>query len=796
MSTISPTVNGIPAYRLQVKWALGVPEDISYTVYGPQAASLLAGQIPPNNGVLPVTFDGSTVIAQMLSNGAQLVYDQPGYVAETGKSIAQALQGAHIPRLTGQQVPLIDLFTAQAGYVRTVDTNTIATGHLPNAQGISQFPTGLPNNLAFVYNLGGAIQDVILDIDINEDNILHAIDVIMQRLGSAVDPQQTMYYFDTGTTPTVAIGTMGASSIAFDGTTIPVLRQTTAQAQTTDMCASCTFKGGDTHHGLPTSGHITSMVVLANGASAGMAAVAVYAKIDVGGVYCFPGDGSLYPISQAMGVTDLWYYPGAGTLYAATDAGVYSGPDDATNTAPWPRLGAMSLKCLKVMRSVDQIYCLAEFAGSQGRAVLKYTPGTTLGQGYDDWTVITSNAGITDFVVTDNYCYYLLRNSAGVIGVWGFTGGGQSPIVVPGGAAVTGLDPLSDGNTTNGVFVRTDQGSAQLYIFFDGETSVALANTDGSLHDAFGAPVMVNKVVPNANGELTCASARRPSNLLAATTLGVFTTGDPNGEGGWTRTDGQSQLGDFTVTTVAAGPSQGDYQYVYAAAAQALYYSPNGSVNWIDVMSEPLDAGPYYASIFRQEGRWPGNSGTSLKVPYGSSVYTLERTRNGLGQWSYQLVNPNSQAPAKQHRSAALTEISAPALMSEVAASGLLVQAMARFLAYTGRPQVITDVASVAFDTTSQLFSVRPTWGASASGVAMEYIVGQGAPFSLGSLATSGYVLEHTITYDRDVDPGAVTTLTRIGTLLLDDRSDPLRVTADIFYQVSRLQLYRGRSHH
>lgn len=240
MSAIAPTVNGIPAYKLQVRWTLGQPEDISYTIYGPAGAGLLAGQAPPNGGILPVTFDG---------------------------------------------------------------------------------------------------------------------------------------------------------------TTVPVLRLTPAQAQTTDMCASCTFKGGDAHHGLPTTGKITDLAVLANG----MALVAVYGQIDVGGVFYWPGDGSLYAMSQAMGANSLWLSGGdygEPRLYAATDAGVYWALTDVPRLEPWARLGAMSLRCLKVMRQAGIVYCLAEFAGSGDRHILQYTPGTTDGLGYDDWTSLVSASGITDFVAT------------------------------------------------------------------------------------------------------------------------------------------------------------------------------------------------------------------------------------------------------------------------------------------------------------------------------------------------------------------------------------------------------------
>ena len=110
------------------------------------------------------------------------------------------------------------------------------------------------------------------------------------------------------------------------------------------------------------------------------------------------------------------------------------------------------------------------------------------------------------------------------------------------------------------------------------------------------------------------------------------------------------------------------------------------------------------------------------------------------------LVNPTSQAPAGQHRQSELSEISTPALMSVVQASGLLVAAMARFLAWTARPQVIVEVESYADDVGSPLFGVRPCMAATVSGTPMDYVIAPGGtPFTLGTYAISGYVLEHTI---------------------------------------------------
>lgn len=814
MTALNPTVNTIPAYKLQIHWMLGEPEDISYTFYGPDAVNMLAGALPPNNGRLVCSFDGVHTDAVLLSTGAQLVYDQPGYVTESGKSIALALQqSAIIHRFTAQQITVQDAFNGQANAIAIANDqivgNTVAGRMLPDQEGIALTTIGVTNqafDLAFPFLVDPAIQGQVLDVDIFEDNLLHATQVIMERMGSFVDPQQTQYYFDSGATGhdgqrSVVLGRKGASSITFGTDEVPVLRATTAQAQTTDMCASCTFTGGDVHHGLPATGRITDLV---DGGIVGF-----YSAIDVGGVYFWRGD-AFFPISQAMGVNGLWYDQGLrNQLFAATDAGVYNLIIDFHNKTPWPRLGTMSLKCHKVQQDLSHVYCLAEFSGGSDLHVLKFTPGVTTGVGYDDWSSVASTAGITDFAVMGLYCYCVLRNNPGVLLVQPLAGGAPGTLTLPIGdsgvfGAITGLDAISNnGNQTNTIFIRTDQGSAALYYITSDVPFIPLQVRADSLVDDYGAPVMVNSVRANTDGDLSWSSSGTVSYLLAATSLGVFTCSQPTGESNWRRTDAQSSIGDFVCSFAAKGRSGPSgipgriIDTVYAAGDTAFYGSNNGSVNWVDLLSEPLDAGPFFYDYFWQQGRFPPATAFSIPVTYGESTYLLYRVLNGINQYCYQLVNPNAQAPAAQHRSAELSQISSSALMSPIVASRLLVEGMARFLWYTGRVQEIVEVESVFFDASSPLRSLRPTDAATVIGEPMEYLIAPDqVPFAIGSYAGSYFVLEHTITHDRDSDRTACTTLTRLGKLLLNDRQDPAKVTADLEYQVSRLQTYKSKARH
>jgi hypothetical protein len=215
----------------------------------------------------------------------------------------------------------------------------------------------------------------------------------------------------------------------------------------------------------------------------------------------------------------------------------------------------------------------------------------------------------------------------------------------------------------------------------------------------------------------------------------------------------------------------------------------------VDAFSAPLDAGPaYFALTQAATGLYPNNVSTSLT--YGG--YTVTRALNTLGEFVYAMVNPASAAPAGADRQAEITGISTPALVPEVPASQLLLDAMARFLAYTARPQLILDITSVFDDTADALRFLRPTHQVTVNGTISSLLIGvSSTPITF--VTYSGlvcYVLEHRIDYDASVDATSCTTQTKLGVLCLDDRTDPLKVTADLWYAVSRQSLYRTRGHH
>lgn len=796
---MNPTIGGVPAYRLSIKFALSAPEEISYTVYGPDTVSLSAGSLPPNSGQLICSFDGSGIDAVMLSTGAQLVYDQPGYVTESGYSTGVVLsQSAIVFRFTVQQITVQDAFNGQPNNITIAASSgssafaTIAGINVPDQQGIALTPIGVlgqKNELQFPFFVDAALQLLVLDVDVNQDTVLDATQTIMDHAGSFIDPQQTQWYIDSGDQGPdgikgVFLGHKGRNTYTFGGTDLPQLRGTMVQAQSTDMCASCSFTGGDTTHGLPDTGRITAMTE--------QGFIGFYGSPSVGGVYYWTG-AAFTPISQAMGVNALWYdFGGTSKLYAATDKGAYSNLADPNNTAAWLRMGAMSLKCLKVQNEGGKVYVLAVFSNGDTH-VLKYTPGTTTGVGYNDWTSITSAPNIIDFAIMDTYCYCVLDGVPGALSVQVLTGG-EAPLSVQGAGsfAIIGLDAISsDGNQTDTVMIRTDAGSAGLFYLTTLQPLIPLqADFDGS--------VMINKITANGDGFLSCSAGTSVSLMLAATSAGVWTTSDANGAHNWKRTDGQSSIGDFNCSTVAIGPGgssgvQGrDVSPVYAAADNSFYVSMNGSYNWIDALARPVDAGPLFT-----EALGFGLGTSFIEVQYGGQTFRLYRSFDGINQFIYYLVNPLSESPSAQHRVSELSQISTSALLSPLDASRVLVEAMGRFLAYTSRPQKIIEIQS-RYDisnTSSPLRKIRPTDQILVTENPQDILIAPGqTPYTPGTFAGTYYVLEHTQTYDRDQDRASVTTLTRAASLLLADRTSPDKVVDDLIYRVSRMQLYRGKS--
>jgi hypothetical protein len=877
--TSSNTINAVNKFG--VTWKLGAPEDISYTATGPGVTHLTPGTPPPGTRIITISLDnGATALARMLSGGSQIDDTLPMTASEQGASIGQALATTMVDRQTAQQIPLQAVFTGILGQVVANSGGLVTPGDvLPTFAGIGAVPIGATANqqaaLAFTFVVDGAIATLPLDIDINRDSLLRIVQTVVQNLGAIVDPQQAQFVIDSGdygvagaAPRTVTLGHKGQGvtltfSAPTDGSapSQPVLRGSIMQPQTLQMCYAAAFKGGDTHHGLPDTGKITDIVTINHAINdatgdwrAGLPILAVYGDAYHGGVYYDPGDDTLHPWSQAMGVTCLAYSEANETLYAATDAGVYTHSADLLDTSPWQRLGGLVYRVLKVV-AIPDVYCLVEEPKTTTRHVLKFNPAAQAGYGWDDWQAILSGDGIFDVAASVGYAgdptaglqtvlYTLSTAYPGKVGFHNVTTPANvdpqlaiPTIVVDGqtvqpvGIGLDGLDPLTPFSLTTplvsaGVFVRTDSGSAALF-FIDTSHNVlnTMANVGANLADAFGNPVMVNCVRRHHPGLLKWGYAGGPASnpsqvwtapvaVLAGTSAGVFTCATAGVPWNWQYTGGQNNLGDVNVLKVASAPPRlwlfSQWRSpVYGIADRSYYKSYNGTINWDDALSQPLDAGPAFFDWYRgnaanypgrtglASGKYPDNTTAVVQYPDpNTGPYLVQRSLSGLGGFAYRMVAPSSAAPAGQQRNAEITQISTPALVPAVEASYLLLDAMARFLWYTSRAQEILQIESYATDTTDPLLSLRPTQLVQVNGT-LEMFLADGTEIVFKTYSNAQYyVLEHTISFDAEQDPHTIRTSTKLGKLLLDDRSDPLKVSADRWYAVSRQQLYRSRSRH
>jgi hypothetical protein len=130
-------------------------------------------------------------------------------------------------------------------------------------------------------------------------------------------------------------------------------------------------------------------------------------------------------------------------------------------------------------------------------------------------------------------------------------------------------------------------------------------------------------------------------------------------------------------------------------------------------------------------------------------------------------------------------------MMADLVCSNILLEAMARFLAYTEQPQTIITVNSLFDDTGDALRSLRPTQQVGVDGSIASMILGvSDTPIVFVTVDGAFFVLEHSIDFDASADPYTCHTTTKLGALLLDDRSDPAKVVSELWYRISRSALY------
>jgi hypothetical protein len=641
-------------------------------------------------------------------------------------------------------------------------------------------------------------------------------------------------------------------NMADDTTPQPILEGSQFQPQTMQMLRSVRCKGGSTQHGVPFSGKLTDIVCINNlltdatgDVQSGLPIISVYGDRNHGGVLYAPGDGSLHQWSQAMGVTSLCYSESLGMLYAATEAGVYQHASNIIDVTQWARLGAMALSCSKVIVVNQRQYTLATVPGSSIKHVLHYVgdgtndPAGQTGYGFDGWESVYALDGLFDFSVasltsggqTTIVLYALSTTAPGFVirhnienpANYSPSDDFRMPIPGPGGSTTitpvgTGLDcmptpgdpSVATDDVQLGTFLRTDSGSDGLYWIRSIANSMANVSPghqhDINLVDTLNTPVQVNHVARHLAGILQWGFpgkiTQRAINLMAGTSRGAYLSPQlSDGPWTWMRTDGQSNLGDINIKRIASGTprmwlSDQIRCPIYGIDDSHLYVSYNGGINWIDVFANTLDAGPAFFHLHRKwalDNRYPNNDTTTINYPdKDNGPYKVVRSLDGLGQPAYAMVNLASQAPAEGDEAQEISQLATASMVPEIQGSILVLDAMARVLAYNAAPQTILQVRSKFSDTADALRFLRPTHQASVNGTVTQYISGVNGNVPL-TLVTHDhlicYVLEHSIDYSSEEDPFTVYTTTKLGTLCLDDRSDPSKVDADLWNMVSRLNL-------
>lgn len=859
-SPASHIVNSVEDWS--ITWSIGRPETISYKAVGADAATYLTpGKAPTGTRIVGPSLDnGVHQESRMLGGAAQWNLDNYPYISESGNGLGQVLATSRIGRMSVQQVTLGDVFTAAVGQIRQMASprNTLTpTIRIPAVGGFSAVPIGPAGTtqataLAFSFVVDPSVTAAVIDLDSNRDTLLRAAETVTEHMGGTLDPFRAQFVIDSGDygvvegtaqAQTLTLGHKGSvSRLTFTstGTGFPtqlILLGSSGESQVADQCYSCCFLGGDTHHGMPDGGSITAIKVLnrtwtdLGDYRVGMPILGIYVDRDHGGVYAWIGDGAMHPISQAMGVRDIWYDEVAQQVYAATDAGVYQGFNDPESAAqaPWPRLGKMALKVSKLCKDNGILYALVEYSDGATH-VLRYpaVAGAGTGMGYDGWSPIRSISGISDFVVCGGMLYYI-RSATGSQAVVHALRIGMSnsdkklpipPQTVAGDTVATGLDPITlndNGSAVSGIFVRTSAGSRGLY-YIDGVIagitgSPTLFTASNNLETAAGGQVMVNRITSHGAGPAGTDvgqmvvwddGQRTEVQIWAATSKGVFASVCAVNSFNWRATGGQGNLGDLDLAAVASAPARavlGQAQtQVFAITASELYQSNDGLFHFVPMLSRLLDAGPaFWARTKAGFGEYPRTSFATLRVPdKGAGPYTLTRQVDGLGHIEYIAVNPASTAPSWAHRDPEIPELSTAALVPEIPLSELLIKAACRFLAFTADPQEILMVESSFKDTADPLRTLRPTQLVTVNGP-VKFYKGSGDITFIDYVNEPFYVLEHTIrvtgTGGQGEGPNRAHTSTKLGKLLIDSRSDPLRVTADMAYALSRQQMYRSKGH-
>lgn len=618
-----------------------------------------------------------------------------------------------------------------------------------------------------------AIANQPISTDVNSDSIFRAAANVLAAASATYNPGQPALFGahqhfavdipnrkilagHVGMTPVLTL-TGKLKPDAVDETTqaaIVEIQPSTIEPNLSAMFAQIEIIGGASSHNMPDGGKFTSLVVINTSHDAksvnwydSLCVLGVSTGNGGGGVFFWPHDGALHPMSGLMDVHDLAYDAAAGRIYAATSRGVFYRAI-GYDAKPWTRLGGLDLDCAALwIPATGVVYVLVNGTSSSANSAVNGLyrfpqvagePDTT-NSGYAGWTYIVTSGTILAAAGTDAALYYVDTEAPDTITLHQSGKDDPNPIPTSRGEHIVGMDLSADASQ---IWVRTEAGAAGFYTIAVGSTGPLLdANPagvgPGGLADSFG-PLATNSLLRYVG-----AINSQPVGQLVATDRGIWWSAQNVG-GPYNPAAGQSGMGTTNATYVAAGKTQTvlgrQLTRLYAINDRSLYISHDGGITWADELAAPLDMGAtFFAEYKAIYGDYPpndvgamgntaaaassvqnniellghlpppfdpaltdtGGSGRTVPIPFGNAFYCPPgwviacrlTSRNGR---TYRLLDTESPAPYNAIKLAEAVEIAADDSRGVVTASGQLLVGAFRFLAQANRAQLVRTVYTQA----------------------------------------------------------------------------------------------------
>ena len=607
---------------------------------------------------------GATVDCRLVIHAAQRILDPAGPKIVIDQDCLFGMYNVTaVDRVTFVGSTAQVILNAPAGTVLPPVGNIGTNTPVAYVKGLYQIAPGLgawgPGQLRL--KMSATVDPILasqpLSVDINSDTIARATATIAARLAGVWLPADTApigsrghftaFTGDgarnpTGIGMTVHVGYVGtAIRTTFLGDIsypLPNYRTTsifpstgmTVEPQLDTLYAQASFIGGRTNVGLGDKTKISSAVCINTngGGTAWDASLCIVGT--TAGVYYYSGFEYFVPWSQPMVVNGLAYSQATGTIYAATDSGVFYatgsppspkvklGKDNRlTVTYPvrtWQRLGGVAAPVEDVW--IDGANVLARVGSTTKRggvgvdgvylypAISGDATGAT--RGYSGWTRAVSGGAPIAAGGSAAYVYYADRNKPG-------TPYRHQPGTAANGVPVAGLGAGQNVTAINSApgytYIITDAGSAGIYALANGSSVAVSLNGDLSLKDPdTSTTAQVRRIVwygGSIDGEYVA--------IFAVTDSGIYRSGSPTG-GGWRAPNQKSGLNDLDLSFLAAGRQRTllgrTMTHLYAGNDRAFLQSSTKGNYWRDIIGAKLSLAPYFAALAQLSGATPWPDGT------------------------------------------------------------------------------------------------------------------------------------------------------------------------------------------